>query len=51
MSKRDVFGDELDQKAKTDFASLFEQSMGNVGRKLSTGDSFTGEILSIGKMR
>ncbi len=49
MSKRDVFGDEVDQKAKTDFASLFEQSMGNVGRKLSTGDTFTGEILSISK--
>lgn len=49
MSKRDVFGDELEQKAKTDFASLFEQSMGNVGRRLSTGDTFTGEILSIGK--
>lgn len=49
MSKRDVFGDELEQKAKTDFASLFEQSMGSVGRKLSSGDSFTAEILSIGK--
>lgn len=49
MSKRDVFGDELEQKAKTDFASLFEQSMGNVGRKLSSGDSFNAEILSIGK--
>lgn len=49
MSKRDVFGDELDQKAKTDFASLFEQSLGNVGRRLSVGDSFNGEILSIGK--
>lgn len=49
MSKRDVFGDELDQKAKTDFASMFEQSMGNVGRKLSVGSTFIGEILSIGK--
>lgn len=49
MSKRDAFGDELDVKAKTDFASLFEQSLGTVGKKLSTGDTFTGEILSISK--
>jgi small subunit ribosomal protein S1 len=49
MSKRDAFGDDVDQKAKSDFASLFEQSMGNVGRKLSAGDTFTGEILSISK--
>jgi small subunit ribosomal protein S1 len=49
MSKRDVFGDELDVKGKTDFASLFEQSLGTVGKKLSTGDAFTGEILSISK--
>lgn len=49
MSKRDVFGDELDQKPKTDFASMFEQSLGNVGRKLNVGDTFNGEILSISK--
>ena len=49
MSKRDVFGDELDVKAKTDFASLFEQSLGTVGKKLSVGDVFNGEILSISK--
>jgi small subunit ribosomal protein S1 len=49
MSKRDVFGDDLDVKAKTDFASLFEQSLGSIGKKLSTGDSFIGEILSISK--
>lgn len=49
MSKRDVFGDDLEVKAKTDFASLFEQSLGSVGKKLSTGDTFTGEILSISK--
>ena len=49
MSKRDAFGDELDVKAKTDFASLFEQSLGTVGKKLSTGDAFMGEILSISK--
>ncbi len=49
MSKRDAFGDDNDQKAKTDFASLFEQSLSSVGRKLSTGDAFNAEILSIGK--
>lgn len=49
MSKRDVFGDELNIKATTDFASLFEASMGVVGKRLSSGDSFTGEILSINK--
>lgn len=49
MSKRDVFGDEVDVKGKTDFASLFEQSLGSIGKKLSTGDAFTGEILSINK--
>ena len=49
MSKRDVFGDEVDVKGKTDFASLFEQSLGTIGKKLSTGDAFNGEILSINK--
>lgn len=49
MSKRDLFGDELNVKAATDFASLFENSLGAVGKKLSTGDSFIGEILSISK--
>ena len=49
MSKRDVFGDEVDVKGKTDFAALFEQSLGTVGKKLSTGDTFNGEILSINK--
>lgn len=49
MSKRDVFGDEVDVKGKTDFASLFEQSLGSAGKKLSNGDSFNAEILSISK--
>lgn len=49
MSKRDVFGDEIDKKSATDFSSLFENSLGGVGKKLNTGDSFIGEILSIGK--
>lgn len=49
MSKRDVFGDELDKKSATDFSFMFEQSLGGVGKKLSNGDSFIGEILSISK--
>ncbi|MFZ3229482.1 MAG: S1 RNA-binding domain-containing protein [Pseudobdellovibrio sp.] len=49
MSKRDVFGDELNVKAATDFASLFENSMDSVGHKLKNGDAFVAEILSIGK--
>lgn len=57
MSKRDVFGDLFEDqkilKPATDFASLFENSLKNstsgIGKKLSAGDSFTGEILSISK--
>lgn len=49
MSKRDVFGDELNVKAATDFSSLFEKSLGTIGKKLSVGDAFNGEILSISK--
>jgi small subunit ribosomal protein S1 len=49
MSKKDVFGDEVNIKNTNDFASMFEQSMGGVGRKLSVGDTFIGEILSIGR--
>lgn len=51
MSKKDMFGDDVNSKNvnTNDFASMFEQSMGGVGRKLSVGDTFIGEILSIGK--
>lgn len=49
MSKRDLFGDEINVKPATDFASLFENSLGAVGKKLNTGDTFIGEILSISK--
>lgn len=49
MSKRDVFGDELNVKAASDFSFLFEKSLGSIGKKLSVGDSFNGEILSISK--
>lgn len=49
MSKKDVFGDELDSKANQDFGSLFEQSLNSVGKKLHVGDKFRGEILSVNK--
>ncbi|MBC7467443.1 MAG: S1 RNA-binding domain-containing protein [Bdellovibrio sp.] len=49
MSKRDVFGDEVNVKAGGDFASMFESSLGGVGNKLKNGDGFVAEILSIGK--
>ena len=49
MSKRDIFGDEVNVKAATDFASMFETSGKNVGGKVKNGDGFVAEILSIGK--
>ncbi len=49
MSKKDVFGDDVEKKYDDlSFAALFEQS-GPVGGKLSSGASIQGEILSIGK--
>ena len=44
----DMFGDEVKAVAQDDFATLFAASEGP-GRRLSVGDSFEGEILSIGK--
>lgn len=49
MSKKDIFGDEIETKNMESFEALFEQSGSSVGRNLKTGDSFTGEILSVGK--
>lgn len=49
MSKKDMFGDDVNSHNQNDFASMFEQSLGKTGRKLSVGDTFTGEILSLGK--
>lgn len=46
MAKKDLFGDDV-QNNENDFGSLFEQSMR--GGKVKQGDSFKGEILSIGK--
>lgn len=44
-----MFGDDVNSNHQNDFASMFEQSLGKTGRKLSVGDTFTGEILSLGK--
>ncbi len=46
MAKKDLFGDEMTTN-ENDFGSLFEQSLR--GGKIKQGDSFKGEILSIGK--
>ncbi len=48
MSKKDLFGDEVVDKNQ-DFGTMFEQSLGSVGKRLSVGDQFRGEILSISK--
>lgn len=48
-SSFDKFGDETNKHSQNDFAFLFEQSLGTIGKKLSVGDSFSGEILSINK--
>lgn len=46
MAKKDIFGDEA-QTNENDFGSLFEQSLNKA--KLKQGDSFKGEILTLGK--
>lgn len=50
MSKKDIFGDDIQEtKDMASFEALFEQSEAQMGRSLKVGDSFSGEILSIGK--
>lgn len=50
MSKKDIFGDEVpEQKDFASFEQLFAQSEKSMDRKLRVGDTFQGEILSIGK--
>ena len=44
-----MFGDEIKKNDAADFATMFEQSISTAGKKLSTGDKFKAEILSIGK--
>jgi small subunit ribosomal protein S1 len=49
----DMFGDDFDSKGKkkneSDFASMFENSLGSVGKELRKGDRVRSEVLSIGK--
>lgn len=50
MSKKDIFGDDVnDKKSFEDFEQMFAQSEKGFKARLSVGDQFTGEILSIGK--
>ena len=45
----DSFDDDSKSSGASDFARLFEESMGGVGRKLAVGDKVRGEVLSVGK--
>lgn len=50
MSKKDIFGDDVaETKDFASFEELFAQSEKGLNRRLSVGDQFQGEILSIGK--
>lgn len=50
MAKKDIFGDETASTSKSqDFASLFEESLGGIGQKMSVGFGYTAEVLSINK--
>ncbi|MES3037669.1 MAG: S1 RNA-binding domain-containing protein, partial [Bdellovibrionota bacterium] len=49
MSKKDLFGDDLDTTPSQDFASMFEQSAKAGTRKVNVGDQVKGELLSIGR--
>ncbi len=49
MSKKDLFGDDLEKTGgAAEFAALLNRSL-TTHRRLKTGDTFSGEILSIGK--
>ncbi|MBO9666432.1 MAG: S1 RNA-binding domain-containing protein [Bdellovibrio sp.] len=50
MSKKDIFGDEIESKKSfEDFESMFAQSEQSLKTRVSVGDKIKGEILSIGK--
>ncbi len=50
MSKKDIFGDDIQEsKGFASFEEMFAQSEKSMDRRLSVGDQFQGEILSIGK--
>jgi small subunit ribosomal protein S1 len=48
-NSKDLFGDDVTTQSESDFASLLDQSMTAGSRRVRAGDSFKGEILSIGK--
>lgn len=53
MSKKDLFGDDLpknlDASSEEDFATLLNRSFAVGAKRLAPGDTFRGEILTIGK--
>lgn len=49
---RDLFDDDSgdqDKSGSSDFAQLFEDSIGGVSKKLNVGDKLRGEVLSVGR--
>ena len=46
---RDLFDDDTGDKGPSDFAQLFETSLGAVGKKLNVGDKIRAEVLTVGK--
>ncbi len=46
---RDLFDDDSGDKGPSDFAQLFETSLGGLGKKLSVGDKVRCEVLTVGK--
>lgn len=44
-----LFDDDIETDSSPDFGSLFEQSMGGVGKTLKAGDRIRGEVISIGR--
>ncbi len=46
---RDLFDDDSSDQGASDFAQLFESSMGGVTKKLSVGDKIRSEVLTVGK--
>ncbi|QDK37091.1 S1 RNA-binding domain-containing protein [Bdellovibrio sp. NC01] len=50
MSKKDIFGDDVNEgKSFEDFEAMFSNSEKSLKTRMSVGDQFQGEILSIGK--
>lgn len=49
MSKKDLFGDDIQGNTREDFERMLEDSMSGGAKRLRAGDSLKGEILSIGK--